>query len=414
MFPFNPSIFALITTLMLFGNLTFGQNLVPNSGFENFTSCPTSSCQWSHATDWSNVNGATGCNNGNSGSPDYFNSCGGQFFNFPNTLNGQLNPYNGNAVMGIATWLGFTANFREYLGVQLTSALQAGEQYRLSFAFTNGNKVNNLSYGGHSTELGVHFSVGALTQNNRRPIILTPTIETVGGIFSTNWTVLNFTFTAPSNATHMTIGNFRNDNQSTITQEITPSSSFGYAFYYFDDVVVERITPLNASIISFEGKAVGSLVSLEANLVDDPSVEKYILSRLRTDGAFEEIFESNATFSFTDEQAGLGFNTYQLSPLFKDGTRGEGKLTEVYVDEVPEASIQLQQGNGGTRLSWRNIFSQVPFTLEVYGMDGKRYFSQSEIIPSGSFLRLAPLPTGCYIIRLLQEAEVQSWKKVIQ
>ncbi|MEL6594205.1 MAG: hypothetical protein AAFQ68_29145, partial [Bacteroidota bacterium] len=123
----NPSfqLRALLLCLFVFPLLTQGQNLVPNPGFESFTTCPGTSCEWFLVSDWDNVNGLFVCNV-TAGSPDYFNTCGTGFFGTPNTLNGEVSPLAGDGIMGLATWVGFSSDFREYLQVQLSNPLVAG------------------------------------------------------------------------------------------------------------------------------------------------------------------------------------------------------------------------------------------------------------------------------------------------
>ncbi|NJK83400.1 MAG: hypothetical protein HC912_05860 [Saprospiraceae bacterium] len=227
----NTKLTLCFSFILSFFSSIEAQNLVPNSGFENFANCPTGSCQWFEVNGWNNVNGSTGCTS-SVGSPDFFHTCGSSFFTFPITLNGRVNPFAGNAVMGLATWLGSFSDFREYLSIPLTSPLQTGNLYMLNFAYTNGEFDPAASYGGNGTELGVHFSVNPLSQAGSNPIILTPTYETTTPLFSTTWQTVSFMFVATDNHTHITIGNFRNDANTAVQEFATPSNStFPYAYY---------------------------------------------------------------------------------------------------------------------------------------------------------------------------------------
>lgn len=231
---------------MLIRMSVLSQNLVPNPGFESNTGCPGTSCQFDLVTSWFVPNNGTGCGNGTLGSPDYFNTCGSGFFAPPNTLNGNVNPNSGNGMAGIATYVSFATNFREYISVQLDSALASGKTYQVTLAFTNGTFAQGLSYGGLGTQLGVHLSSGPLVQNGRSSIILTPTFESNGPLFSSTWQTIQFTVTPPISLDHLTIGNFRNDRNTTTQLLGTPSSaSFPYAFYFMDNVVVEEMPPLS-------------------------------------------------------------------------------------------------------------------------------------------------------------------------
>lgn len=226
----------------------WGQNLVPNPGFENRTGCPTASCQWNLATDWTNISGRIGCGTANAGTPDYFNTCGTGNLRPPATRYGVLAPRTGAAMMGISTLRPFSVNFREYLSVQLDSTLQAGIPYEVSFAYANG-ATGSGSTGGTGTELALHFSNGPLTQVGRNPIILTPSFETNGTVYSTDWSVITFTYTPTAAVNHLTIGNFRNDANTTSFQYVPPSfTGISFAYYFIDDVSVTRTRPLDAGI----------------------------------------------------------------------------------------------------------------------------------------------------------------------
>ncbi len=241
--------------------ITQAQNLIPNPGFESFSSCPSNSCQWNLATSWNNVNGLNTCNS-STGSPDYFNVCGTNFFGTPLTLNGRVTPLGGSGMMGLSTWLSFSSNFREYLSIALSSPLQTGNAYTLTFNYTNGESDPAVAYGGASTRLGAHFSVGALAQTGAQPILLTPTYETPGTIFNTGWQTVTFFFIAADNYTHLTFGNFRNDASTTVVQVAPPSSpGFSYAYYYFDDLILAEEIVLPVSLLNFQGKKSGKAFS---------------------------------------------------------------------------------------------------------------------------------------------------------
>jgi hypothetical protein len=229
----------------------WSQNLVPNPSFENNTGCPTTPCQWNLATDWTNISGRIGCGTSNSGTPDYFNTCGTGNLAPPATTYGQLAPRTGNAMMGLSTYRPFSPNFREYLSVQLDSALQPGIPYEVSFAYANGTPAVGASTGGIGTEIGVNLSNGPLFQQGRTPIIINPTFETNGTVYSAGWQVISFIYTPPTPVDHITIGNFRNDANTTAVQYVTPTF-FTFSYYFFDDIKVERASLLEASDVVTE------------------------------------------------------------------------------------------------------------------------------------------------------------------
>jgi OOP family OmpA-OmpF porin len=237
----NLLLFALLLPYSL-----WSQNLVPNASFENNTGCPTQACQWNLATDWTNISGRIGCGTSNSGTPDYFNTCGTGNFSPPVTRYAQLSPRTGNAMMGLSTFRPFSPNFREYLSVQLDSVLQPGIPYEVSFAYANGLPGFGSVLGGIGTEFGLHFSNGPLTQAGRTPIILTPSYETNGTVYSTGWQVINFIYTPVAPVDYLTIGNFRDDANTTAVIYELPTF-FSFSYYFFDDISVEKASILDAS-----------------------------------------------------------------------------------------------------------------------------------------------------------------------
>ncbi|NND77361.1 MAG: hypothetical protein HKN39_04195 [Flavobacteriales bacterium] len=207
-----------------------GQNIVPNPGFETYSALPNSYADFILAVPWTNVNGNTG--GPPFASPDYFHTAGtvGNFF-------GQIAPHSGDAQMGLSTYHQSLGNFREYLDIPLSSPMVAGQPYQVSFWLTNGF---NGGYAGACDNFGVHFSNGPLAQAVDEPILLDPSIEITSVIYYSNyWEEHVFTFTPAANFDHMTIGNFRDDANTTITGGTR-------AYYFIDDIAVVPSTPILA------------------------------------------------------------------------------------------------------------------------------------------------------------------------
>jgi hypothetical protein len=406
-------IFALLGQCLLASHLA-AQNLVPNPGFETFTACPASSCEWYLASDWSSVNNFIGCNNGNSGSPDYFNACGSSFFGFPLTLNAQLNPLSGNAVMGLCTWLSFRPNFREYLSVPLTVPLVAGDSYTLRFYYTNGQPNPAVNYGGQGTQLGAHFSVGPLTQTGANPIILTPTYESPGPLFSQTWQLVVFSFTANANFTHLTFGNFRNDANTAVQQFATPSSpTFTYAYYYFDDVSVEEEVVLSAAEVLLEIHETDQGLKLLA--FPDRAMERMQVERSADGWAFEpvELRNLEAGFAWLDALPLAGENIYRVRYLTADGTEGLSEAVRARWDEElrwvigpnpvgPERQVLIQH----------NAPQQREAGIRLLDVEGREVGGWQLNIRREHWLDLSALAPGLYMLEL-SAGGVRSTKRLM-
>lgn len=296
--------------------LLWAQNLVPNPGFEANSGCPSRRAQWYFAADW--TNGTARVNNGRgntNGTPDYFNTCGSGTFAPPSTYYAILSPRSGNAMMGIATYRSYSPNFREYLGIRLDSVLQPGVPYQIEFYYANGVNANPsiFNFGGQGTVLGVHFSDAPLAQfNSNTPIILPTDFETAAPVYSAGWQQLAFTFTPTRPVRYMTIGNFRNDGNTVVTQFATPGI-LRKAYYFFDDISVTRTLPLSGGVDALVANAASGqedkLSFFDGMLrlhVHEPSLQRVYLAVMDIHGKI--------VYKKSDEVAGKAMYEVPLLP----------------------------------------------------------------------------------------------------
>ncbi len=100
-------------------------SLIPNSNFEDFTSCPSSHSQLTAATSWIQASSATS---------DYFNTCDYSYlvgYNFlPSNGSPIDNGYIGFHDISNLTGIGI---YKEYVGACLSSPMLAGTTYKLKF-----------------------------------------------------------------------------------------------------------------------------------------------------------------------------------------------------------------------------------------------------------------------------------------
>lgn len=224
--------YLLLIILLFTCGASHSQNLVPNNSFETSTGFPSDAGQWSLCPPWSNVNGVVAVGFPYA-SPDYLHTSGTGIVGMPGSIFATLMPHTGNAVMGfLASASQSVPDFREYLGIELTTPMIPGETYTVSFWTTNG--ASNQYSGSASNHVGVHFSVGPLTQVDHEPIGVTPQLEIPGQPWSTNWIQHTFTIVATTAWTHLTVGVFVPDSQVTTVMH-EPTADFPPQSYYFID-----------------------------------------------------------------------------------------------------------------------------------------------------------------------------------
>ena len=229
----------------------YAQNLVPNPSFETYSTCPFDASQVPFATPWANPSTLS--------SPDYMNACNSGNCASVNQLDVPVNVFGtqtaltGNAYAGLVTYTDpafLLANYREYIQVQLTSALIAGTTYNVQFYASCAEGPCDPT-GLSSNKLGAYLSVTAPSSTNYLPLPYTPQVFSAGLINSTTtWTLISGTFVAAGGEQYITIGNFSNDATTTVGNG--PITAAKYAAYYFiDDVSVIAQPSLSVELRSF-------------------------------------------------------------------------------------------------------------------------------------------------------------------
>ena len=214
--------------------VSFGQNLIENSSFENNNGFPTYPGQWALCKNWNNVN-----SNGFQwpyGSPDYVHVKGNGGVKIPFTTFANLYPNSGEATIGMVVWSNTIENYREYLSTELLKPLEKGGRYELSFFLTNG--IQELRGGAGIKDFGVHFSTKKLFQEEHEVIPVLPDAELDTTYYDSTWNKITFEFFAKDNAKYMTLGNFRDDIHT--TSDIYKNLAFRYAYYFIDDITLKQ------------------------------------------------------------------------------------------------------------------------------------------------------------------------------
>lgn len=218
--------------------------ILPNPGFENNVGLPTGGCTFPNVQPWNIPTAAANpCNAPGNPSPDYYHRLGtGTFGNAPNTWQGQVSPHSGDAMFGAISWT--SGGRREYLSNEMSCAMIVGETYEVSFWVHSSNNPSGYMY----TQVGANLSVGQMFQTSDNAFNITPTFEASTPVQVTGWIRLTFTFVADQPYTHITLGNFRNNANTTAIPGPNGSGTHGY--YFYDDVNIRQIT--NAGTLTID------------------------------------------------------------------------------------------------------------------------------------------------------------------
>ena len=174
----------------------------------------------------------------NYGSPDYFtnmfsNSSSCSLFNgVPQNIFGYQNAHTYNSFLGFAFYTAPSGGNREWIAGTLNDSLISGHKYCVEFYVSS---ANNCKY--VTDDIAAYFSndtiygglIGLNTQvENFQGNILNDTM---------NWMQISGEFIAQGGEKFITIGNFKNDGNTTL--DSLPGAQFqNFGYYYIDDVSV--------------------------------------------------------------------------------------------------------------------------------------------------------------------------------
>jgi OOP family OmpA-OmpF porin len=229
-----PWFFALIV-VGGYGINTQAQNLVPNSGFEEYTNCPGNFTEAAQAFTVNHWSSAT------FGTPDHFHSCSMGEADVPYNWAGVSDAFEGHGYAGIYMWMDNDNHYREYLQCKLLSPLLKDSLYQIEFHY----KLS--SYSKYSIDrIGLVLTDTLLKARHDHSLVNKPTLSVIRDSALTKntglWEMANTKYKATGGEQYLTLGNF-SDNFDThfykiefrpISQEMLAHS----AYYYVDDVKV--------------------------------------------------------------------------------------------------------------------------------------------------------------------------------
>lgn len=233
-----------VSLLIIFSTLAaFSQNLVPNPGFEEFTTCPQGiNAQKNHQEIAPHWYAPT------QGTPDLYNKC--SLYMGIQNVTGFTKPYAGAGFAGLIVWEG-KRGFREYLQVRLTEPLQADQVYTISFYY----KLS--SYSKYCADrIGLALTDTAAFYKSAKPIPIQPTFTKIKAkaldAYTGTWELLETTYTAKGGEKYLTIGNFH-DNVTTQTTALTFLKTVEpmlaeAAYYYIDEVSITALTLIDTLV----------------------------------------------------------------------------------------------------------------------------------------------------------------------
>lgn len=409
--------FLLSALLMALALPLSSQNLVPNGGFESYTSCPTSLGQVNRLNNWF-------LPASQSGSTDFHHACGGSLVGVPSNLFGNQAAHTGSGYCG--QYFGYqqapNQNYREYAQVQLTTPLQAGITYRVE-AYVS--MPDNVLY--NADRYGFHFSnIPLVGQNNQFHIPVIPQVESVGTFFTntTGWDLIGGTFVATGGEQYLTIGNFR-DFTLTGIQPSGLSASVQNPYIYVDDVSVTVEIVLQADYQYLEAELIGDQNELRWKTNAEENITSFKVERSEDGRDFVEIGEVEAGtpggeyvyYSTGDEN-----QVTQYFRLKAQDQEGMMHISEVAVlkgeDQRSQVTTSPSFLSAGQTISL-GVTAQPGDLVEYSLMDmaGKSLQQETTVLQNDyEMIQFTPnsMRPGVYLVRVLVAGEVHNTRILIQ
>lgn len=250
---------SIVTVIiLLFSYWAQAQNMVPNPGFEDFSSCPTNWAMVGYSPSYDNfptVNAWTSPLEQTT--PDYFNTCAAvnDKVNIPETYVGHQDAHNGNGVVGIIALYENNVNgeYREYVEAKLNNKMIAGHRYAVSF-FVSSNYNTNTSFNYVGIDrVGAAFTNNQVSINPDKYLMMDFAVvnDSANFISAPNtWVKIEGAFIAQGGEEWITIGSFKNSLMPVTKTQISPATkvpgSEDYSYLFIDDVSVIDLDKINS------------------------------------------------------------------------------------------------------------------------------------------------------------------------
>lgn len=215
----------LLILLIILSPVAAGaQNLVPNPGFESYSSCPNSDNQINRATPWVDVVPTS----------DFYNCSYQDHSDCPNGRTG-------TGYAGVSAYRpSWSTSYREYIGAPLLSTLVAGVTYYCEYW------VRLRCDKCWTTDaMGAWFTAGQPADPAGTTMVFYVTPQLLNTQYRQlterfTWMKICGTFTATGGENFITIGSFKDDTQSSLWEMTNCSGNDGvhWSYYHIDDVLL--------------------------------------------------------------------------------------------------------------------------------------------------------------------------------
>ena len=208
------------------------ENLVPNSGFENYTPRASSKAFLDQVDDW--FSPGEGKNYAPYPTPDHFIET--DLMHKPGTIK-YYTIYADSAIAGIITYMNRRQNYREYLAVKLIKPMVINSLYEVSMYVLT--PLSSLFGNIISNGLGVRFSMDSPRQNKGNYLQLKPHFQLAKPLEARRWEKITSRIVVDSAYRFLTIGNFLPDFK---TQTIySQYESDPQCYFFIDQVSIQEI-----------------------------------------------------------------------------------------------------------------------------------------------------------------------------
>ena len=383
----------LILTIFI-SLLSFGQNLVPNPGFDNFSSCPTGLNEAYKLDDWFYVTN-------HFGTPDLYATCGPAAVGVPASTGGTQNPRSGTAYAGFVVYASmWSPNWREYLQVKLTSPLVAGESYDISAWVNLRDDIFKTCDG-----FGFHFTTSILTSaSTSSALSIPPSLDNTTTINSTvGWAQIGGVYIATGGEEYLTIGNFRDDANT------NNNGFFGQSFIFVEDVSVTVISPLPVELNDFSVDCQENQPNLTWTTSSEINNDYFTIERSSDTENYESVGiiaghgNSNVVNNYTwsDDNPLDGTVYYRLKQTDFNGASEYHSVKTAVCYQLNNVSIYPNpfENRFAVELSENTVY---PITTEVIDYLGRKVYVQ-QVEKMVTEIELSNLPAGTYFIRAFNE-----------